>query len=55
METSHTRPFTPSWPQIEDAMGLNIQAYMFDKNDDAQASLDKAAEAVNKLIEADNK
>lgn len=36
-------------------MGLNIQAYMFDKNDDAQASLDKAAEAVNKLIEADNK
>ncbi len=51
MEHSHTRPFTPTWPQIEDAVGLNLQGYMFDKSDDAQASLDKAAEEVTKLMQ----
>ncbi len=50
MADSKTRPFTPTWPQIEDTMGVDLQSYMFDQNDDAQATLDKAAENVNKLL-----
>lgn len=54
MECSRTRPFTPSWPQIENTLGIDLQSYMFDKEDDAQAALDKAAEDVNKIL-ADEK
>lgn len=54
MEYSRTRPFTPSWPQIENTLGIDLQSYMFDKEDDAQAALDKAAEDVNKIL-ADEK
>ncbi len=50
MEYSKTRPFTPSWPQIENALGITLQGYMFDKSDDAQASLDEAAEEVNEIL-----
>lgn len=50
MDYSRTRPFTPSWPQIENALGINLQGYMFDKSDDAQASLDAAAEEVNEIL-----
>ena len=50
MEYSKTRPFTPSWPQIENTLGIDLQAYMFDKEDDAQAALDKAAADVNKIL-----
>ena len=50
MDYSRTRPFTPSWPQIENALGINLQGYMFDKIDDAQASLDAAAEEVNEIL-----
>lgn len=39
MECSRTRPFTPSWPQIENTLGIDLQSYMFDKEDDAQAAL----------------
>ena len=53
MDTSKTRPFTPSWPQIENAMGINLQSYMFDKEDDAQAALDKAAAEVDKILAAE--
>ena len=53
METSKTRPFTPSWPQIENAMGINLQSYMFDKEDDAKAALDKAAAEVDKILAAE--
>lgn len=55
MEVSRTRPFTPSWPQIEDSLGIDIQSYMFDKNDDPQATLDKAVESVNKILTEENK
>ena len=54
MECSRTRPFTPSWPQIENTLGIDLQSYMFDKEDDAQVALDKAAEDVNKIL-ADEK
>ncbi len=50
MATSHTRPFTPTWPQIEDVMGLELQAYMFDQEDDAQVALDRAAAEVAELL-----
>lgn len=55
MEYSRTRPFTPSWPQIEDTLGIDLQGYMFNKTDDAQASLDKAVEDVNKILAEENK
>lgn len=50
MEYSQTRQFTPSWPQIEDTLGIDLQSYMFDKEDDAQAALDKAVQDVNKIL-----
>lgn len=53
MEYSQTRQFTPSWPQIENTLGIDLQAYMFDKEDDAQAALDKAAEDVDKILAED--
>lgn len=31
-------------------LGINLQGYMFDKSDDAQASLDAAAEEVNEIL-----
>lgn len=55
MEVSRTRQFTPSWPQIEDSLGIDIQGYMFGKNDDPQATLDKAAENINKILAEENK
>ena len=55
MEYSRTRPFTPSWPQIEDTLGIDLQGYMFNKTDDAQASLDKAVEDVNKILAEEDK
>lgn len=50
MEYSQTRQFTPSWPQIENTLGIDLQSYMFDKEDDAQAALDKAVADVNKIL-----
>lgn len=50
MEYSQTRQFTPSWPQIENTLGIDLQAYMFDKEDDVQAALDKAVADVNKIL-----
>lgn len=50
MEYSQTRQFTPSWTQIEDAMALNLEAYMFGEEDDAQAALDAAVEDINKIL-----
>lgn len=55
MECAQTRQFTPSWPQIEDTLGIDLQAYMFDMEDDAQAALDKAAADINKILEAEAK
>lgn len=55
MEYSKTRPFTPSWPQIEDTLGIDLQGYMFNKTDDPQAALDKAVEDVNKILAEENK
>lgn len=55
MEYSRTRPFTPSWPQIEDTLGIDLQGYMLNKTDDAQASLDKAVEDVNKILAEEDK
>ena len=55
MECSRTRPFTPSWPQIENTLGIDLQSYMFDKEDDAQVALDKAAEDVNKILADESK
>ena len=34
----------------ENTLGIDLQAYMFDKEDDAQAALDKAAADVNKIL-----
>ncbi|MEG1426928.1 MAG: sugar ABC transporter substrate-binding protein [Oscillospiraceae bacterium] len=55
MSVSRTRPFTPSWPQLEDTLGIDLQGYMFNKTDDAKASLDKAAEDVNKILAEEKK
>lgn len=53
MEFSRTRPFTPTWPQIENQTGLDIEAYMFGETDDAQATLDLAASDVNDILAND--
>ena len=50
MEVSRTRPFTPTWPQIENALGLGLQDYMYDAMDDAQAALDQTVADVNKIL-----
>lgn len=50
MEISRTRPFTPTWPQIENALGLGLQDYMYDAMDDAQAALDQTVADVNKIL-----
>lgn len=50
MQVSKTRPFTATWPQIENALGLGLQDYMYDVTDDAQAALDQTAQDVNKIL-----
>ena len=54
MSVSQTRQFTPSWPQITNAIGLGLQDYMFDRTDDAQAALDQTVLDVNKILKEDN-
>jgi multiple sugar transport system substrate-binding protein len=53
MADSKTRPFTPTWPQISNTMGIDLQSYMFGMSDDAQATLDQAASDVNEILSSE--
>ena len=43
-------PSLPLGPRSKTPWASTLQGYMFDKSDDAQASLDAAAEEVNEIL-----